>query len=71
MLRFCSTNNVSSRNKCPFTSNSEQLHDSECSASERLHTKHTDSVRQVILTAVSSRGRQLEVSKAAATSHMM
>ena len=23
MLRFCPTNNVSSRNKCPFTSNSE------------------------------------------------
>jgi len=63
MFIFCSTNNEGSRNKCPFTSNSAPLRDSECSAFERLHTKHTDSVRQIILTAVPNRGRQLKCRK--------
>jgi hypothetical protein len=71
MLRFCSTNNEGSWNKCPFPSNFEQPRDSECSASERLHTKCADNVQQVVLTAVPSRGRQLKVSKAAATSRRM
>jgi hypothetical protein len=69
ILCFCSTNNEGSRNKSSFPSNSEPLHDLEYSASERLHTKYTDNV--LVLTAVPSRGRQLKVSKAAATSHKM